>query len=160
MTKLTLLFSNHAEYHSKLEKKLDELVKMDIIEKVDGPSQWISPVVVIRTNNGDVRLCIDMRCANKAVQRERYTIPTIKEILQDSNNSKMFSKLDIKWAYHQIELMFGVNCAPEMNNKLIYQKLEECEGAHSIFDDIVIHGASVLEHNGRFEKVLTRLREK
>ena len=39
-----------------------------------------------------------------AVQRERHPIPTIEELLQEMNQSKVFSKLDIKWAYHQIEL--------------------------------------------------------
>ena len=44
--------------------------------------------------------------------------------------------------------------------KLIHKALEGCEGAHSIFDDIVIHGTSAQEHNDRLEKVLIRLTEK
>jgi len=31
----------------KIEKKLDELDSMAIIEKVNSPSQWVSPVVVV-----------------------------------------------------------------------------------------------------------------
>jgi hypothetical protein len=63
----------------KLKHKLDELVKMDIIERVDGPSKWISPVVVVpKANSQDIRLCVDMREANKAVVRERYQIPTVE----------------------------------------------------------------------------------
>ena len=36
-------------YHlrDKLSKKLDELLELDIIEEVSGPSSWVSPVVVI-----------------------------------------------------------------------------------------------------------------
>ena len=71
---------------------------MDIIEKVNSPSQWVSPVVVVPKPNGEVRK------ANCAVERERYPIPTIDEVLQDMNNSKVFSKLDLRWGYHQIEL--------------------------------------------------------
>lgn len=36
----------------KIEKKLDELKNMDIIEKVNSPSQWVSPVVVVPKPNG------------------------------------------------------------------------------------------------------------
>ena len=45
-----------------------------------------------------------MRQANTAIIRERHPIPTVDEVLHDLNQSKLFSKLDIKWAFHQIEL--------------------------------------------------------
>lgn len=126
----------------KLEKKRNELVDyIDIIEKVKGPSNSVSPVVVVPKPNNDIRLCVDMREPNCAMQRERFQIPTVDEILQDLNGSEVFSKLDIKWAYHQTELaeesrpittfmthkcayrykrlMFGMNCAPEIYNRII-----------------------------------------
>ena len=43
----------------KIEKKLDELLQEDIIEKVEGPTPWRNPVVVVPKPNGDVRLCVD-----------------------------------------------------------------------------------------------------
>ena len=50
-------------YHlrDKLSTKLDELVELDIIEKVSGPSSWVSPVVVVPKPSGDICLCVDMR---------------------------------------------------------------------------------------------------
>ncbi len=123
-----------------------------------------------------------MREANKAVLRERYQIPTVDEILHELNGSQMFTKLDILWAYHQIELtpesreitcfmthkgkyryerlMFGVNCAPEMYNKIIQRTLDSCEGVRSIFDDIIVYGRSAEEHDSRLHKVLETLRQK
>ena len=64
-------------YHlrDKLSKKLDELLELDIIEEVSGPSSWVSPVVVIPKGD-DIRLCVDMRQANSGVRRERYPVPT------------------------------------------------------------------------------------
>ena len=32
------------------------------------------------------------------------SIPTVDDLLQDMNGSKIFSKLDLKWGYHQLEL--------------------------------------------------------
>ena len=64
----------------------------------------MSPVVVIPKKNSDIRLCIDMRRANEAVVRELYPIPTVEEILQDLNQSKVYSKLDIRWAFYKLEL--------------------------------------------------------
>ena len=76
-----------------MDRKLTELVDLDII---DGPSSWISPVVVVPKKNGDIRLCLDIRRANRAVMRERYPIPTVDEVIQDLNQSQVFSKLDIQ----------------------------------------------------------------
>lgn len=166
----------------KLDKKLDELESLDIIEKVEGTSRWISPIVVVPKSNNDVRLCVDMRRANEAVCRVRYPIPTTEEILQDLNKSTVFSKLDIRMAYHQIELddesreittfmthrgtyrykrlLFGVSCAPEMYNKVIAQVLSDLEGVNSIFDDIICHGQTEEEHDMRLRALLSRLQEK
>ena len=92
------------QLREKLDDKLIELEKLQIIEKVEGPSPWVSPIVCIPKEEKDIRLCVDMRRANEAVLREIHPIPTIEEIMQDFNSSTIFSKLDIKWAYHQIEL--------------------------------------------------------
>ena len=59
-----------------MSDKLDERVKLDIIEKVSGPRSWVLPVVVVPKPSGDIRLCVDMRQANMAVKRERHPIHT------------------------------------------------------------------------------------
>ena len=165
----------------KIEKKLEELLQEDIIEKVEGPTPWVNPVVVVPKPNGDVRLCVDMRCANKAIIRERHPIPTIDEVLEDMQEGSVFSKLDLKWGYHQIELseesrgittfvthkglfrykrlMFGITSAPEKYQQVIQQVLQDCSGTANISDDIIIYGPNTSEHDKRLEKVLTRLKD-
>ena len=64
-----------------VEKKLQELKDLDIIEDVQGPTPWISPLVAGPKSNGDVHVCVDMRRANEAVIRERHPIPTLEETL-------------------------------------------------------------------------------
>ena len=126
----------------KVKKKIEELVAMDIIEPVEGPTPWVNPVVVVPKQNDEIRLCVDMRRANEAIIRERYPIPTVDEVLQNLNQSAVFSKIDLKWGYHQLELhpdsrgittftthcglyrykrlMFGISSAPEVYQHVIH----------------------------------------
>jgi hypothetical protein len=82
-----------------VEKKLEEMEKDDIIEKTEGPTPWVSPIVVApqpkSPNVNDVRICVDMRAVNKAIQRERHITPTIDDVIADLNDAKVFSKLDL-----------------------------------------------------------------
>lgn len=56
----------------KVRKKINELLDLDIIEKVSGPTTWGSPAVFApKPNKDDVRICVDMRSANEAIRREK-----------------------------------------------------------------------------------------
>ncbi|KAK3731133.1 hypothetical protein QZH41_006402 [Actinostola sp. cb2023] len=88
----------------KVEEKLEQLEKLDVIEKVDGPTSWVNPLVVVEKSDGDVRICLDMRQANRAIVREKHPVPTVEETLQEVSGAKVFSKLDLNMAFHQIEL--------------------------------------------------------
>ena len=83
--------------HEKVDAKLDELLELDIIEEVpEGPSRWISPLVVVPKSDGDVRVCVNMRRANEAIIRERHPIPTVEELLHDLNGSTVFKVAHFK----------------------------------------------------------------
>ena len=64
----------------------------------------LTPLVVVPKGDGDLRLCVDMRRAIDENIRERHPIPTVEELLHDSNGSTVFSKIDLKWGFHQILL--------------------------------------------------------
>ena len=121
---------------------------MDVIEKVEGPTPWVSNLVVASKPNNpkDIRLCVDMRKANQAIKRERHVTPTIDDIILELNGSTMFSKVDLNKGFHQLvlseesrnmttfpthvglrrykRLNFGVSCAPEIFQNEIRQALE------------------------------------
>ena len=88
----------------KLVDKLEELEALGVIEKVNGPTSWINPLVVVEKPNGDVCICLDMRQANRAILREKHPVPTIEETLQELSGAKIFSNLDLNIAFHQVEL--------------------------------------------------------
>ena len=94
--------------------------------------------------------------------RERHSIPTIEEVLQDLSGSTVFSKLDLKWGFHQVELaeesreittfvthqglyryhmlMFGIASAPENYQKIVKDVLRNCKGAADIADNVIVQG--------------------
>lgn len=137
----------------KQSKVYEKLVKRDIIEEVNGSSKWVSPIVPILKENGDVRICVDMRRANAAIIRENHPLPTMDKLLPRVRDAKYFSKLDIRDAFHQLELhpdarhittfitsrglfrykrlMFGITCAPEIFQKTIERILLDCDGVRS-----------------------------
>ena len=80
------------------------LQEQGIIERVIEPSPWVSPMVPVMKSSGDVRLCIDMRRANQAILSETHLQPLVDEILGSVSGAKIFSKIDIKDAYHQLEI--------------------------------------------------------
>ena len=69
------------QIRAKVEDKIRELEQLDIIERVEGPTLWVSPLVAVPKPNGEVRVCVDMRQANQAILRERHPIPTVEETL-------------------------------------------------------------------------------
>ena len=60
--------------------------------------------MAVPKKDGGVRICVDMRAANKAIKRVRHPIPTVEDISFDLNGATCFSKLDLSQAYHQLEL--------------------------------------------------------
>ncbi|XP_043659792.1 uncharacterized protein K02A2.6-like [Drosophila teissieri] len=159
----------------KVNAKLEEAHRMDIIEPVSGHSPWISPMVIAFKPNGDIRLCLDMRQANRAILRENYPLPTFESFMTKLRNAKLFSRLDLKDAYHQLELdeasrpittfitprglfrykrlMFGINAAPEIFQRRLEELLSSCENVMNYIDDVIIFGNSEQEHDAAVKKV-------
>jgi len=86
-----------------VEDKLKHLEDQDITHPVTGPTPWVSPVVITDKPNGDMHLCVNMTRPNDALCSTHHPYPTSEEILQDLNGSKVFSKINLKECYHQIE---------------------------------------------------------
>ncbi|KAK9680342.1 hypothetical protein QE152_g39166 [Popillia japonica] len=76
-----------------------------IIEKATEPTNWISFTVIVPKPHAPdaIRVCIDMRAANKAIKGVRNITPTTDDITQP-NGAKVFSKIDLKEGYHQLIL--------------------------------------------------------
>ena len=153
-----------------------------MIEKVTKPTDWVSPIVIqTKRDSEEIRLCVDMRQANRAIKRTRYVIPTIDEIRHKLNGAKWFSKVDLRNGYHQLELEeksrdittftthvglfrykrlnFGTCSASELFHEEIRKKVSDIIGVLNVHDDILVFSESKQNHDAILNKLLTRLND-
>ena len=71
-------------------------LKLDVLTKVEVPTDWISSMVAVQKKDGSVRLCIDPKPLNKALKRNHYPHPDIEDLLPNLAKSKVFSVVDCK----------------------------------------------------------------
>ncbi|KAK3103001.1 hypothetical protein FSP39_015684 [Pinctada imbricata] len=163
----------------KLKDELTRMESLNVIEKVNEPSEWVSSLVVVEKPH-KVRICLDPRDLNRAIQRKHYPMKTVDDISHQLAGAKIFSTLDASngfWGivldkessrlttfntpfgrYRYKRMPFGICSAPEVFQKKMSQIFENIEGCDVIMDDILIWGTTVQEHNERLAKVLEAVR--
>lgn len=172
-------------YHLRplVEAELEKMEANGVIEKVSGPTPWVSPLVLAQKPKqpGAIRICVDMQLPNKAIQRERHITPTIDELVADINGAAWFSKVDLSSGYHQLELeessryitafsthvglrrfqrlSFGISSAAEVFQEAIRNTLSGLEGMVNVSDDILIFSKSLEDHHHHLRAALRRLAE-
>jgi len=82
----------------KVSNELTRLLSLDVIEKVQGPTTWLSLIVA-----GQEKYVYASICAKQTL-RERNVIPKIEDILTELHSARIFSKIDLREGYHQIIL--------------------------------------------------------
>ena len=164
----------------EVDAHLKELEREGVIERID-KSAWISPIVVSRKRNGKVRLCVDLRKVNEAIETSGYPIPDMEEMLNQLNGSVLFSCLDLKAAYHQLSLHeeardltafvthsglfryvrcpFGLKSLPQCFQKVMETLLHGLAGVQVYLDDVIVCGRTREEHDSRLKAVLDRLQQ-
>ena len=87
-----------------MEKELERLEKGEIIAPVS-TGEWATPVVVASKKDGSIRLCGDFNMTvNQAIKVDKYPLQLIEDIFALLGGSTMFSKVDLRHAYLQMEL--------------------------------------------------------
>ena len=87
-----------------LTNTLEDMVRQDIIAPVTKPTSWISSMVVVPKKKCDLRICLDPRDLNKAIQHEHYPLPTIEDVATRLYGAKLFTILDVRNGFWHVVL--------------------------------------------------------
>jgi hypothetical protein len=167
---------------TKVKSELDRLEQTDVLVKVDQPTDWVNQMSIAEKKNGDIRVCLDPRSLNTVLKREHHHLPVLEDIIPELSQSQVFSVCDLQQRYLHCELdeeasllttfatpfgryrwcrlPFGLNVSSEIFQKRLQQALDGLDGVHCVADDIIVHAATVEQHDERMDKLLQRCSEK
>ena len=83
-------------YKEQIEKVLKEMEDLYIIALVTEPTEWVSSITYPTKQDGSPTICLDPNDLNKAIIREHYKAPILKEISHRIAGTTVFSKMDGK----------------------------------------------------------------
>ena len=165
-------------FHEEVER----LVKIDVLEKVTEPTEWVNSFVIVEKvidssnahspNNvikKSIRLCIDPKDLNEALEREPYYSRTIDELISMFAGAKVFTIVDMDKGYWQVvlhpesrkltcmafdigryqfkRLPMGSKVASDIFQRMLDSVYIGLPGVTGIADDMVIFGRNEEEHD-------------
>ena len=88
--------------YEEVRKHLNEMLEIGAIRKSNSP--WASAVVLVRKKDGSLRFCIDLGKLNARTMKDAYSLPQIEDSLDSLNGSCIFTSIDLKASYWQVEM--------------------------------------------------------
>ena len=161
------------------DKILREMKEEGVIEPSNSP--WTSPVVLVKKKDGTTRFCVDYRQLNNVTKKDSYPLPRIDDTLDTLAGSTIFSTLDLKSGYWQVDMApkdrektafsvgsglwqftvmpFGLCNAPATFERLMESVLKGLSWTTCLvyLDDIIVVGKSFDDHLKNLEEVFKRL---
>ena len=166
------------EIRKRLKSELDGMEEGNVIAKVTRPTDWVNSIVVREKPDGWLRICLDSTDLNTAIKRDHYPTPTVEEITPKLAQAKIFSKLDAKNGYWNINLdeessylttlnttyeryrflkmPFGLSTSQDVLQQMMDETYAGCQEAAGIADDIHIFGHEEVEHDFNLHVAIER----
>eukprot|EP00253_Pinus_taeda_P018663 PITA_18663 len=161
---------------TELKMQLQELLDKNYIHPSVSP--WGAPVLFVKKKDGTFRICIDYRQLNMLTIKNKYPLPRIDELFDQVKGATVFSKIDLRSGYHQIQikeediakttfriryghyefvvLPFGLTNAPAtfmcLMNSIFHHYLDRF--VLIFIDDILVYSRTMEEHHEHLRKVL------
>src|SRR5579859_7643324 len=166
---------------AELKVQLQELLDQGFIRPSSSP--WGCPVLFVQKKDKSLRLCVDYRPLNAVTVKNKYPLPRIDTLFDQLAGAKVFSKIDLRFSYHQIKIRpsdipetafstryglyeylvmsFGLTNAPAyfmyLMNSVFMPELDKFVVV--FIDDILVYSRSEVEHAEHLRVFLQRLRD-
>src|SRR5882724_2764171 len=173
------IYSLSQEELAALCKFIDENLATGFIQPSRSPHG--APVLLIWKKDGSLRLCVDFRGLNRISKKDRYPLPLISDLLDAPRKAWIYTKIDLRHAYHLIRLSPGDEwktafrtCYGSFEWLVMPEGLTNASVAFQQFmndifvdmidviviiylDDILIYSDNITEHKAHIREVLRRL---
>jgi len=85
-----------------MKAQLEEMLRNGVISP--SASEWSSPVVIAKKNEGQYRFCVDYRGPNAETELDKYDTPNLHHLLRTLGKCAVMSSLDLRAGFWQQEL--------------------------------------------------------
>ncbi|XP_068225915.1 uncharacterized protein [Palaemon carinicauda] len=152
-----------------VRKEVSYMLENDLISPSSSP--WSSPVVLVKKENGQDRLCFDYRKVNDLTVADNFPLPRIEDCIDKIGNAKYISKLDLLIGYWQVPLTenareisafitpeglfeckvmpFGMRNAASTFQRMMWMITNGLKGCVVYLDDIIIFSDNWKDHVDR-----------
>lgn len=164
--------------YEELNKEIRRMEKLGVIRKVDEPTDWCRPIVIVPKPNGTNRLCIDLTKLNQGVERELYQLESVDETIAKLGDECVVMSNSRYWQVplnEESQLYttfitpigrfcctrgpFGMNSMQEIFNKKMDAIIEGLPGIAKSTDDFLIYAKTEEGHDERLRSLLHRFKE-
>ena len=164
---------------SAFKEEIKSLVKLGILEEVKEHTDWVNSYVIVEKDTGNhhspnhkLRICLDPRDLNEALEREPYHTCSVDEITAKLQGMTVFTIVDFKKGYWMVvlhpdsrkltcmalpfsrfqwtQLSMGTVVAQDIFQSKLDAIFIGMEGVTGIADDMVIAGRDEMEHDRNF----------
>src|SRR5258708_16165427 len=88
-----------------LQEFMKEHTRMRIICQSKAP--WGSLILFVKKKDGSLHLCMDFQALNRVMEKDCYPLPLISDLLTSPAPARIYSKIDLKHAYHLVCITKG-----------------------------------------------------